>query len=138
MKYQSLIKTRYCETAQDGIFHHSSYTIYLEIARIEFLKSIGWDINALEKKNIFCPVIDLSIKYLKPLFSLEDIAVLIQIVSDSKIRLRFIYEILRGSDCIATGFSVHCFLNEFFKVIPIPQELFLQINKQNLLKKPLF
>ncbi len=128
------ILTRYSETAQDGIIHHSSYVIYLEVARIEFFKGIGCDINALEKRKIFCPVVDLSLKFIKPLYSLEKIEVAIEIESSSKVRFSLKYQILRDNECVASATSSHCFVNEHFKPIAIPQEYFNQLTTR--LKTP--
>ena len=81
----------------------------------------------MEKKKLFCLVSDLSVKYLKPLHSLEDITILVSIDSFSKVRFRLNYEILRNEESIALGKTSHCFVNGSFKVIPIPNELFIQL-----------
>lgn len=130
MPFEYAIRTRYSETGQDGIIHHSAFVIYLEVARIEFFRTIGCDINALEKKKIFCPVVDLSLKYLKPLYSLEDIAVQVSVGDFSKVRFSLNYSILREKTCVATGVVSHCFLNESFKPIPIPKEIVDQFRKE--------
>jgi len=123
MSFKYLLHTRYSETAQDGIIHHSSYAAYLEEARIAFFKTFDFDIYALEKKNTFCTVIDLSLKYLKPLNSDEDIYVHVSVGSHTKVRFQLNYEIYRGETLTTTACSSHCFLNEAFKPIPIPKEL---------------
>ncbi|MBY0528631.1 MAG: acyl-CoA thioesterase [Rhabdochlamydiaceae bacterium] len=117
------LRTRYSETGQDGIIHHSAYVIYLEEARVEFFKSIGCDINVLEKEEIFCPVVDLSMKYLKPLYSLQEIVVQVSVLSSSKVRFVLEYQIFREGSCVATGTTSHCFTNGAFKPIPIPVKL---------------
>lgn len=114
------IRTRYSETGQDGIIHHSSYVVYLEVARLEFFRSIGCDINALEKEKIFCPVVDLFLKYQKPLHSLEDILVFVKVERFSKVRFALGYQILRKDEVVAVAATTHCFVNESFKPIAIP------------------
>lgn len=120
MVFKHSIRTRYSETGQDGIIHHSAFVIYLEVARVEFFKAFGFDINEIEKKKMFCPVIDLSLKYIKPLYSLEDIVVAITVGDFSKARFSLNYQILRGGVCVATAAVSHCFLNASFKPVPIP------------------
>lgn len=126
MSYQHVIKTRYSETAQDGIIHHSSFIVYLEIARIEYFKTIGCDINEIEKEGNISPVVDLSIRYLKPLKSLEEIAVKVVSKNVSRVRFQLEYEISRGSDIVATAISTHCFLNSNFQPIAIPEKFKLK------------
>ncbi len=114
------IQTRYSETAQDGIIHHSSYVIYLEEARIAYFRSIGCEINALEKHKQFCIVIDLFLKYLKPLNSGEEIEVRVTLANHTKVRFQLNYEIYRGKTLTTTASTSHCFINEEHKPIPIP------------------
>jgi acyl-CoA thioester hydrolase len=123
MQWKKEITTRYSETGQDKIIHHSSYIVYLEVARIDFLKNVGFDINEMEKNNIFCPVVDLSIKYIKPLFSLDNIEVLAEMRRYSKLRFEFNYKIIRKGTLISTAKTLHCFIDENFKIIPLPQDL---------------
>jgi acyl-CoA thioester hydrolase len=130
MVFEYLIRTRYSETGQDGIIHHSSYAVYLEVARIECLRTLGCDINELEKKQLLCPVIDLSLQYLKPIRSLEDIVVQVAVSSFSKIRFCLAYRILRETTLMATARVSHCFLNESFKPIPISDEIIAQLQIQ--------
>lgn len=129
MKFKYPIRTRYSETGQDGIIHHSSYVVYLEVARCEFFKLLGCDINELEEMKIFCPVVDLSMKYLRPLRSLEDIDIEVSVGDFSKARFSLNYRILRGETCIATATVSHCFLNESFKPIPISKEVLDHLTK---------
>jgi acyl-CoA thioester hydrolase len=123
------LRTRYSETGQDGIIHHSAYVVYLEVARLEFFKAIGCDINVLEKNKTFCPVIDLSLKYLKPLYSMEDIVVSISVGEFSKVRFSLNYQILREKAACAEAVVSHCFLNEAFKPIPIPKDVLIELNR---------
>jgi len=129
MDFKYKIRTRYSETGQDGIIHHSSFVIYLEVARVEFFKELGCDINKLEKNKMFCPVIDLSMKYLKPLYSLEDIVVQVSLGDYSKVRFSLSYQIYREKACVATGTASHCFLNDSFKPIPIPRAVLDQFRE---------
>lgn len=126
MSFQHVIKTRYSETAQDGIIHHSSFVIYLEVARIEYFKAMGCDINEVEKEGNISPVVDISIRYLKPLKSLEEIVVKVVSKNVSRVRFQLDYEISRGSDTIATATSTHCFINSNFQPIAIPEKFKLK------------
>lgn len=123
MLFEHKIHTRYVETAQDGIIHHSSFIIYLEEARIAYLQKLGFDINDLEKKKFLYPITDLSIKYIKPLYSLEDITLQVFLESFSKARFTFHYKILRQEALCATASTTECILNELFKPSPLPSDL---------------
>ncbi|MES2200158.1 MAG: thioesterase family protein [Chlamydiota bacterium] len=131
MPFEYNIRTRYSETAQDGIIHHSSFVTYLEEARIAYLQKLGCDVNDLEKKGFFCPVIDLSIKYIKPLQSLEDLTLQVWVESFSKVRFTLSYKILKGKDLCATASTSGCLLNNLFKPIALPLDLLETLNKES-------
>ena len=61
-------KVRYYETDQMGFVHHSNYLKYFEMARIDWFDSLGIRYDHLEKKNIWLPVVECSVKYINPLF----------------------------------------------------------------------
>ncbi|ARU28596.1 thioesterase family protein [Cellvibrio sp. PSBB006] len=46
---------------------HGHYVKYLEIARCEFLDSLGYSYAAMEETGYAWPVIDMRLKYVKPL-----------------------------------------------------------------------
>jgi acyl-CoA thioester hydrolase len=123
MTFQHTIQTRYSETAQDGIIHHPSYAIYLEDARIAFFHHLGHPINDLEKEGFLCPVVDLFIKYLKPLHSSETIKIIVSLEIVSKVRFSFHYQILRNDTLIALAKTSHCFTNQDMKPLPIPKKI---------------
>ncbi len=51
-----------------GFAHHSNYLNYFELARIEWLNSIGFSYTKLEKQGIVMPVVSANIKYKSPAF----------------------------------------------------------------------
>lgn len=131
--FRHRIKTRYQETGQDGIIHHTSYVVYLEEARHELFRKLNCGINALEKKQIFCPVVDLFIKYKKPLYSFEEVFITTGLKSLSKVRFELFYAIYRESEIIGEATTMHCFVNGRFKPIAIPGEIykaFMQLNAE--------
>ena len=54
---------QYYETDKMGITHHSNYVRWMEEARIDFLKQLGWDYARLEKEGIISPTVEVSCKY---------------------------------------------------------------------------
>ena len=46
------IQVRYAETDAMGVVHHSSYFIWLELARVEWLKSLGIDYKQMEQVKL--------------------------------------------------------------------------------------
>ncbi len=58
-------RVRYSETDQMGVVYHGRYAEYLEVGRVEWLRSLGISYKKLEDDGIFLPVIHLQIQYKK-------------------------------------------------------------------------
>ena len=52
-KFISKLTTRYAETDQMGVIHHGTYATYFELARIEWLSSLGLSYAKLEAQRNF-------------------------------------------------------------------------------------
>lgn len=60
------LRVRYAETDQMGVAYYGSYATWLEVARVEALRSLGLSYRDLEAQGIMLPVAELHITYLKP------------------------------------------------------------------------
>ncbi len=64
--HQTTIRVRYSETDQMGFVYYGQYASYLEVGRVEALRSLGIRYSSLEESGILMPVTDLHIRYKKP------------------------------------------------------------------------
>jgi acyl-CoA thioester hydrolase len=91
--FETKIVVLYADTDKMGYVYYGNYPRYLERARTEALKSIGFSYKALEEKGYGMPVINLNIKYLKPAFY-DDILTIKTIIRNKPNRkMLFEYEI---------------------------------------------
>ena len=79
-------RIRYSETDQMGVVYHGNYAQYLELARVEWLRSLGISYKSMEEGGIMLPVISLSINFLKP--ALYDDLITVKVILKKK-SLRF-------------------------------------------------
>lgn len=63
--HTSFVKVRYGETDKMGVVYHGNYPQYLEIARIEWLESLGISYKMMEEQGVMLPVYNLNIRYKK-------------------------------------------------------------------------
>ena len=89
-------KVRYYETDQMGFVHHSNYLKYFEMARIDWFDSLGIRYDHLEKKNIWLPVVECSVKYINPLFFGDEFEIQINCVKEPMSTIEFNYQIING------------------------------------------
>ncbi len=67
------IRVRYAESDQMGFAHHGAYVVWLEEARIEWLRAVGASYRELEADGVLMPVIECTIRYRKSL-RFDDVA----------------------------------------------------------------
>jgi acyl-CoA thioester hydrolase len=65
---ESEIRIRYDEVDKMGYVYHGNYAKYYHISRTDLMRKIGICDKQLESSNILLPVVDMSIKYLSPIF----------------------------------------------------------------------
>jgi len=64
--HETEIRVRYGETDQMGVVYHGNYAQYLEVARVEWLRSIDISYKKMEDEGVMLPVINLNINFKKP------------------------------------------------------------------------
>ena len=57
------LRVRFKETDQMGVVHHSEYPVWLEVARIEWLRERGLSYRELEDSGISLAVSELAVTY---------------------------------------------------------------------------
>jgi acyl-CoA thioester hydrolase len=65
-KHTTEIRVRYGETDQMGVVYHGNYAQFLEVARVEWLRSIDISYKKMEDDGIMLPVVNLNINFKKP------------------------------------------------------------------------
>ncbi len=60
-------RVRYGETDQMGYVYYGRYAEYLEVGRVESLRSLGVTYKEMEARGVMLPVLHLDIKYIKPI-----------------------------------------------------------------------
>jgi acyl-CoA thioester hydrolase len=107
----SQVTVRYAETDMMGIVYHGSYLPWFEIGRTTLLKECGLPYRELEAQGYFLPVVELGTKFNKPALYDDTITIITKLPERPLLRIRLDYEVKRGDELLATGFTVHCFIN---------------------------
>ena len=87
--HETKFRVRYSETDQMGFVYYGNYAAYLEVGRVEALRSIGFPYNELEKEGFLLPVANLTINYKKPAFYDELLTVKTRI--EEKPSVKFVF-----------------------------------------------
>ena len=112
-------QVQYYETDKMGITHHSNYIRWMEEARIDFLKQIGWSYDELERSGIISPVIRVDCQYKVTTTFYDIIIIQVWVKEISGAKLKIGYEMKNNDVVVCTGYSKHCFLNKENRIISI-------------------
>ncbi len=121
--FRHKIKIRYAETDQMGIVHHSNYLIYFEEARVSFMEHRGKPYHRMESEGILVPVVESYVKYMKPVYFGDEIEISVTFKAMG-VRFRFHYEVFRGKEKVAEGYTTHVYVNRNFKILRPPEGIF--------------
>jgi len=116
------IRVRYAETDMMSIAYHGSYLPWLEIGRTELLRQHGFPYAELERAGYRLPVLEVGMSYKRPALYDDVIAIETALREKPVLRIRMEYRLTRGEQLIATGHSVHAFLNHQNEVVRPPAD----------------
>lgn len=123
------VRVYYQDTDTGGVVYHGSYFNFMERARYEWLRDLGFTVdNMLQSHKMIFLIRSLSIEYFKPahLDDLLDITVRVMEIGRSRITLQ--QQILREQKVLAEA-TVHavCVGAETLRPISVPAALRQQI-----------
>lgn len=114
------LRVRFAESDQMGVAHHSAYVVWLEAARIEWLRERGLDYRRLEAGGVALAVSALSVQYLKSSRFDDELTIDAVMTELRSRRARFRYLVRRGDERIATADSLHTPVNPDGRVTRLP------------------
>ena len=131
-KHGTTMRVRYAETDQMGVVYHANYLIYMEVARVEALRALGFPYSALEKQGIAFPVVNVEIKYMRPAFYDEELTVFAAFSKMSAVKIEIDNEVFNAIGellCTAKVILVSIDMNTK-KTCPIPENIVQALQKK--------
>jgi len=86
-------RVRYGETDQMGVVYHGNYPQYLEMGRVEWLRTLGISYKEMEENGIILPVISLRLNFKKSAIYDDLLTVRTILRKRPQVRIEFDYEI---------------------------------------------
>ena len=121
----SEIRVRYAETDRMDVVYHSNYFVWFETARILMLDGFGMPYKELEARGYFIPVLSASANYKLPARFDDRLHIHLFMRDKPRARFHFEYEVRRDDELLATGTTVHGFMDPQGKGLR-PPAAFLQ------------
>ena len=131
MHFDWPVQVYYEDTDAGGVVYHSQYLNFMERARTEFLRNIGFVQTALkDEQGILFVVRDIQIRFRKPAKFDDALKVQTKLLNTGRSLLEFEQNIYRGDEhLIAAKVEVVCIGAESFKPVSIPQNMMSKLEK---------
>ena len=119
------VRVRYSETDKMGYCYYGNYASFLEIGRVESLRSLGISYKSLEDNGIMLPVSEFQIKYFSPAYYDDMLLIETKITAIEGVRIYFDYFIYNDNQkLIASAMTILVFIDAISKKpVPPPKEL---------------
>jgi acyl-CoA thioester hydrolase len=123
--YSFPVRVYFENTDAGGVVYHGEYLKFLERARTEWLRHLGFDHQALARNHRALFIVSaLSIEFVKPARLDDTVAVSVKLESLGKVRCVFAQEIRREDEVLVKAKVTVASVNaESFKPVEIPEAL---------------
>jgi acyl-CoA thioester hydrolase len=123
--YSFPVRVYFENTDAGGVVYHGEYLKFLERARTEWLRHLGFDHQGLARNHrVTLVVTSLSVDFAKAARLDDNVAVSVRLESLGKARCVFAQEIRRDDDVLVKAkVTVACVAGETFKPTEIPEPL---------------
>jgi acyl-CoA thioester hydrolase len=123
--YSFPVRVYFENTDAGGVVYHAEYLKFLERARTEWLRHLGFDHQSLARNHrVVFVVTQAVVDFVKPARLDESVAVSVQLESLGKVRCVFAQEIRREDEVLVRAkITVACVTGEGFKPAEMPEAL---------------
>ncbi len=125
------VRVRYAETDQMGVVYYANYLVWLELGRVDVLRSLGLAYSRLESDHgCLLPVIEARCRYRSPARYDDEILIETRPAMLRGTVLKFTYEIYRKPnqkgkerELLAEGETAHVICDDQLQRKPLPDKI---------------
>jgi acyl-CoA thioester hydrolase len=119
--FSTEIKVRFAETDAQGIAHHASFVVWLEVARVEYLERFAGGYQAIRERGIEALTTEVNVRYHRAASFDDRLTVEVRCVDMRGARFRYEYRVTRGDELVAEAFTSHAVVDaETYRPIRVP------------------
>ena len=101
------VRIRFAETDAQGIAHHASFVVWLEVARVAHLEQYAGGYQSIRDRGLEALTTEVFLRYHQAAYFDESLTVWVRCVDVRGARFRYEYRITRGGDLVADGHTGH-------------------------------
>ncbi len=119
------VRVYYEDTDAGGVVYYANYLSFMERARTEWLRALGFEQPALAAEHgVLFVVRAVNIDYLKPSRFNDSLQVTVEVVNVGGSRIRFLQRVLRGDEeIVRADVDVVCVNTDTFRPVRVPREM---------------
>ena len=110
---ETTIRVRYADTDQMKMAYYGRYFEYFEQSRSDLLRKMGLPYPEIERLGFYLPVIEAHANYMKPARYDDSLQVtaIVKELPTARIRIEYEVRVEPDRELLATGHTVHSFVN---------------------------
>jgi acyl-CoA thioester hydrolase len=123
------VRVYYEDTDRGGVVYYANYLRFLERARTEWLRALGFEQSALaQRERVLFVVRSVAVEYLKPSLFDDNLQISVEAVKVGAGQIEFLQRVLRDHEVLVTAsIRVACVDAGTFRPVRMPQALATKI-----------
>jgi acyl-CoA thioester hydrolase len=118
------VTIRFAETDAQGIAHHGSFVVWLEVARVAFLAKHAGGYQAIREQGLEALTTEVCVRYHRAAYFDETLTVWARCVDLRGARFTYEYRIERGGELVADAHTRHALVDrETYRPTRVPDWL---------------
>jgi acyl-CoA thioester hydrolase len=122
--FSTSVRVRFAETDAQGIAHHASFVVWLEVARVAYLERHAGGYQAIRDRGIEALTTELCVRYHRAAYFDETLTIWARCGDLRGARFTYEYRIEREGELVADGYSRHATVErETYRPTRVPEWL---------------
>ena len=118
------VRIRFAETDAQGIAHHASFVVWLEVARVAFLERYAGGYQSIREQGLEALTTEVSVRYHRAAYFDETLTVWTRCVDLRGARFTYEYRVERNGELVADGYTRHATVDsETYRPTRVPDWL---------------
>jgi acyl-CoA thioester hydrolase len=105
--FSTTVRIRFAETDAQGIAHHASFVVWLEVARVAYLERYAGGYQAIRDRGIEALTTEVCLRYRRAAYFDETLTVWARCGELRGARFRYEYRVERDGELVADGYTRH-------------------------------
>lgn len=119
--FSTQVRVRFAETDAQGIAHHASFVVWLEVARVAYLERHTGGYQAIRDRGLEALTTEVCVRYHHAVYFDETLTIWCRCVDVRGARFTYEYRITRGDELVADAYTRHaCVDRETYRPTRLP------------------